>query len=65
MNAGIKWATFLMLAVGLGIIRSAPDSWFFFGFSICAAAVFSWLEACFKDLKDTLIGEIRKTHPKD
>jgi len=65
MNAGIKWGTFLMLSVGLGIIRSAPDSWFFFGFGICAAAVLSWLEACFKDLKNTLIAEIRRIQTKD
>lgn len=65
MNAGIKWATFLMLGVGLAIIRSAPDSWFYFGFGICAVAVLSWLEASFKDLKNTLIAEIRKTQLKD
>jgi hypothetical protein len=55
----------LMFVVGLAIIRSAPNSWFYSGFGICAFAVVSWLEACFKDLENTLIAEIRKTQPKD
>jgi hypothetical protein len=53
-----------MLAVGLAILRLAPDSWFFFGFGICAA-VFSWLEACFRNLENTLIAEIRRMQPED
>ncbi|NJR60234.1 MAG: hypothetical protein HC769_16175 [Cyanobacteria bacterium CRU_2_1] len=60
MNTGAKWGAFLMLVMGVAIIREAPDPWFAIGFGICASAVFGWLEICFKDLKNTMIAEIRK-----
>lgn len=62
MNTVVKWVTFLMLGAGIGIIRANPDS--FLGLVICVVAVFSWLESCFKDLKNTIIAEIRSTLPK-
>jgi len=63
MNTVAKWVTFLMLGAGVGVIRVDPNS--LLGLAICVVAVFSWLEFCFKDLKKTIIAEIRKTLPKD
>jgi hypothetical protein len=63
MNTVAKWVTFLMLGTGVGIMRADPNS--LLGLVICVVAISSWLEFCFKDLKDAIITEIRKTRPKD
>ncbi len=66
-----KWTMLFIFSSGVAIIRVSPDSSSpklsflldVLGFWMCITAVFLWLEFCFRDLKNTLIAEIRKTHP--